>query len=426
MNNIDKFSISAIFTNDIHAVNLQESLNKAEGIFKTFDTADQNTKETMIVHLSTAYKELQAMRTGTEKIPNGSANIAARIFYLYGKCLYNGDMQASRRMFELSLTLTLFSLKELNADAIPNLPTIDLKDLPARFPSASRDFQPLDDYIARHSADSLAEIFYKQGDEKAFDIAMTFRWLGATYQNITDFKKEEYYPLFEKIYAICTKTWEKINTPDSLWEAGSLLYNTGRFMHYLKHPDDIKGALETLKGVEPYLKAEGEDSLRAKQLRAQIHNITSVEYAKVPTNTTEEKQASLQYQYDEVSRANEIISSDTRFNHFLQKNMLHNKAVIASDCIKEGLSVVDMDVLNGWFADILSYMETEKYNNYYFAGWLKNVANFELQQNNLQAAKQHIEKAEEVAEMYPSSTAEILKKIADVKNKILEASNIIS
>lgn len=398
---------------------VKESLDKAEELFKDFTTADQATKETMIGHLSTSYSKLQSLRVGKETIPSGFESTAARIFYLYGKCLYNGDMQASRRLFELSLTVTFVELKEIKADAIPDLPT-DLQSIPSRFSDDGHDFQPLEDFIALNSTDTLAEIIYLQGNEKAFDIAMTFRWLGATYQNITDFHKLDYLPLFQKIYGTVCKTWERIGTQDSLWEVGQIIYNTHRFLHHLEHPNDTAGAINTLKALVPYLKAEG-DSLRAKHLRAQIHNIMAVEISKLPATTLKAKQDLLRFQFEQVSKAVNIITSDPRFDRFLQAMMIHNQASRALACLKEGIPVVEVSTLKGWIDRTIAFMETEKYNHYYFSTFLRTAANFESYQHNWKAALQLLDKSEEVAKMYPSSCTADLPIIAKAKQEVFEA-----
>lgn len=406
-------------TSQPHYVALKDSLSKAEEIFKEFPNANQTSKDTMVKYLSTAYRDLQTMRSETEKIPSQLETIAARIFFLYGKCLYNGNMQASRRMFELSLAVEFVGLKILKNDALPVLPSTDLESIPASFPAESQALQQWDEFVASTPVDAFTSTICQQDKETAFDIAMTFRWLGATYQNLDHFNKPEYLPLFQKIYAVATKVWEKIGSKDSLWEVAQILYNTQRFVHYLKSPEDVLGALETLKAIEPYLKAEG-DSLRAKQLQAQIHNITAVESSKIPVMTKEEKQAMLVFQYQEISKAEAICSGDPRFDIFLKKLFIHNKASRAIACAQEGIPVAEINEIKIWIDDLLAYMENEKYNHYYFFIFLKTAAKFEAFQHHWEAALKHLDQSELVANMYLDSCKNDLPLIHKTRLEILQ------
>lgn len=257
----------------VSSIAAQTQLAKAEEIFKTCSLDSQATKENMIEHLNSAYHSLQSMRKLHEDLPEGYENVASRIFYLYGKCLYGENMHTSRCMFELALTTQLVHLKVLDSSVLPKL-SHNLQNTPVD--ADTKGFEPLQEYLEKTSQEEIVDYAQKLGQYNAFNFAASLRWMGATYQSNSRCNTPIYKPLYEKAYGSASKIWDAIAPLGDLqwkidchWEIAQMIYHTAPFRHYLQNPYDDKGALETLKSVEPYLAAEGNTS-RVQELRTQI------------------------------------------------------------------------------------------------------------------------------------------------------------
>jgi hypothetical protein len=404
-------------------INFNLHLAKAETTYQTLSLDVQENKEALVYNLSEAYKSLQTIKSNHEQISNDLKNKISRIFFLYGKSLYGGNMQDTRRMFELAFTAQLFSLNAFNKHVIPNL-TENLQDLPKQFPADYSSSSHMHDFLMSTSDDNLVSIAQKEGKEHAFNIAATLRWAGATYQNIDSFCTKEHAPLFEKVYGVASKIWEDIALKgdeswkkDCHWEIVQIIYNTERFRHYLQNPNDVKGALEKLQKIEPYLAAEG-NTLRAQQLRAQIHNIKGIDISKLITTDPQEKLENLKSSYESTAKAEEIAASTPEFNPFIRIMFLSNKATRALTCLKEGSPVADINEIRGWFNQVLTAIEKEKYNHYYHAFFLINAAKCEIHDQAWEKAHEILNKAEEIANMYPDSSAEANKATQELRLQI--------
>lgn len=410
----------------INYAELKNALNEAEKIYQSPSMSTQVSKEAMLQHLSNAYRSFQEIKGRCQHIPSDLENEASRIFFLYGKCLYGGDMQASRRMFELSLTIQFIGLKTLNQAVVPPLLSDNLESLPKQFPTDTKTLDPLKDLLINTPRSVIVDTAKTQSKESAFHFAATMRWLGATYQNIDSFRGKENAPLFDKVYGVASDVWKEIALQgddqwkkDCHWEVAQIIYNTERFRHYLKHPDDVKGALDTLKGVEPYLAAEG-NSLRAQQLRAQIQNITAREIATLSPADPKEKLENLKLCYEAFSKAEQIAASTPEFDPFLRILFLNNKAAQALECLEQGCPVASIDEVRGWMNQVVETVEKEKYNHAYHAGFMANAARCEIYEQRWDNALSYLSKAESITDMYPDSSAETKKKIETTRLKLFQ------
>lgn len=414
-------SSNAIPMPQSHCPEINNALAAAEVVFKNFDTASQEEKQKMQHHLGEAYKAFHneyVKEKGKLSLPLEQQ--AARIFYLYGILLYGGDMVKAKKLFCLSLALQLGHTLErarvrtfvpkphlTPCNTLEGLLTLDL----GITLSVSHEL------LTDSSNEELAKMVLTKNtiQQEAFVFAETMFWVGATYQNIDQYKT--ILPLFEKYFGLPKLLFAKIDTPESRWKVADIIYNTGRHIHLLKHPGDIQGALATLDEVTPYLDAEGQ-SLRAQVKRAQIHNITAIEWSKkVPQSDTEKKQF-LELQYRETLKALKIAESTPQFYSFLKIVFTNNAARIALNCLNAQISVTDIPQIDKWMAIVMKDMEKSNFDHYYHASFVLNAARIEIYKNNKQKAKDLLDHAEVIAKKYPESTKATMEGIAAERKKL--------
>lgn len=392
---------------------LTESLGQAEAIFKRFDTASPSDKKLMSEQLSVAYRMLHLTSKNHDKLSPKLEQTAARICYLYGRSLYGGDMESSRQMFQLSLHIQMIGSRALNSPTALFNSCINLEELPKRLAENPELFNPLDRYLMTAAVDIVvADVSYKS--RQPFSVAENLRWLGHTYQNITKYRTSEHTPRFEKIYNTAKAILVKINTKDSRWEIGQIIYNTARFIHLLKHPTDVQGALATLKTVLPFLEEEGE-SLRALKLRAQIHNITMIELGKITPKTPEEKAAILKQKYDEVTKAFDLLNGT---GDPLVTMFMSNRARCALDCLQAGIKVPSIETITDWSSTVLGVIKEQGYDHYYHASYLITAARIAMHNGDKAAAEAHLDQAEVVNRKFPDSSKDYQDQVEALRKEI--------
>lgn len=398
------------------------SIAVAEAAFKEYGIGTKAQKDNLIGHLVVAYRELHFLvgQEGSSVMSPRLRETAAKIFYLYGRCLYGGNFEASRQMFQAALAVQLVGAKVLNAKILSSLlGTGELEDLPAYLSNRPDAFKRLDKLLDSNPVDELAEMVPKTDREQAFSIAMSLKWLGFSCQNITVFKTKANLERFETIYGFAKKILVRLDTADSRWEVGQILYNTGRFIHYLRTPDDVAGAVATLKEVFPYLEAEGKTA-RAQGLRAQIHNISSIEFGKIKPKDEAERRGQLKRQYEEIAKASEIAEKTAGFDPFLKTMFLNNKARAAFECIEAGDPVATIEEVDRWIREVLETIAKEEYNHSYHAIYLLSAAKFESKRGNKAKALEYLALSERVNLKFAASNQDIQEKVEALRKTLTE------
>lgn len=395
------------------AAQIAPAMKLGEAIYGKFETATDSDKETLKAYLGSVYSDLHLRYFKANTVlPKALEKTAARMFFLMGRCLYGGNMVASQRMFQLSVTI-------LGNDVfkVPSLRHCDqLKNLPQTLDN-SPEFDQMDKFIMGTSAADLVERVSKMSYERAFALADSIRQVGATYQNIDSFKSD--LPRFEKYFGVPKAVFAKLDTPDSRWEVADLIYNTGRLIHYLGNPGDVQGALQTLDEMLPYLEKEG-DTLRAQVKRAQIHNITAIEMNKIQPRDAQHKQAILKSQYASMSKASEIASVTPGFNAFLKIMFLNNKARSALDCAEAGVAVATDKEIGQWFEEVLTTIKSENYNHYYHGAFVSSAARLAIREKRKQDALALLDLAQTINAKYPASSADLQKRVDDLRKEALK------
>lgn len=411
---------------------LNLSLSCAEKLFKKISTATPEEKEFLGNHLKESYFQLcQLCKLNKDQIPKDLHETAARLFYLYGRIVYGGDMEQSSQMFQLSLTLQLVKLNVLDDKVLPRLTKCDrLALLPETLTNERSAFKQLNDILTTTTEKELITYMQNQGNEKAFITADTLRHLGYTWQNHDDYDKPENLELFKKIYGSAKQVFINIDTQDSHWEVAQIIYNTARYLILLKDEKNIKGAMEALKELVPYLEKEGK-SLRAQVLRAQIHNITMINYSKIIPQSKEEHLENLQTQYKEMLSAMEISENTPDFNAFLKTMFRNNRSRLGLELLEAGKPVETIEQIEDWmvkntneYKGVLKTIEEANYDHYYHCGYVCNAARIALHKSLtsstfefLDQAQIYLDLALKIANKYPNNNAEDLKKIKSLNER---------
>ncbi|MBA3958156.1 MAG: hypothetical protein H0X51_07175 [Parachlamydiaceae bacterium] len=380
---------------------------------ENFDSLKHDDKEGIKKSIQTAYVSLIALKSSSS---DGTHELAARIFYLYARCVYGSKFERTRSLCELSLGCQLVALKAIKATDLPDFTQCaKLEDLPEW---VAKQKESAADNFLMNNTEELTKLAVFQKPEQAFLTAMTLRWLGAAYHNISTYKKAEYSKRFENIYGTAEKIFHAIYTDKSL--AGSkiadaalwngiieLVYNTNRFRYYLANDalskpskEHIQGALKTLEPLQTYLT---EDSERAVQKRAQIQNITRIEWSQLYPSDLAAREKFLQEnpqipqeQYKAMCEACALMDSLSG-RIFLKTMFKNNKAAVAMSCLQAGTQVMKLEDLKKLMASVLEDITKEKFDHDYHVIFLRNAARLEFLCGNPKGTFTHLQKAKEIA-----------------------------
>lgn len=408
---------------------LTSFMSQSEALFKNLSIATPEEKSILCSSLHESYNELhQLCKLNHNQLPKDLHQTAARLFYLYGRVVYGGDMEKSSQMFQLSLTLQFVELNALDSNVLPCLTKCEkLALLPETLTNDRSTFKRFNDIISTKSEKELTWLMQNQDEKNAFITADTLRHLGYAWQNHDDYDKIENLALFEKIYGSAKQVFIGIDTQDSHWEVAQIIYNTARYLIFLKDEKNIKGAMDALKELVPYLEKEGK-SLRAQILRAQIHNITMINYSKIIPQNKEEHLEILQIQYKEMLSAMEISENTTDFNAFLKTMFRNNRVRLALELMQAQAPIETLEKIDERMAEVLETIEKTGYDNVYYCGYVCNAARIELYRaessknaESLDKAFHYLELATSIANKYPSNNTDYLKAINMLKaSKALE------
>lgn len=401
----------------------------AETMYKEFGSISSSEKEGMHKSLCEAYKlytELAALPE-TERLPNAD-NQLARLLFLEGRYLYGGPFLEASHLFNVALLL------QLQGEGTNTLLTDDFrKDL-----ASAPDLETLIKTLAkRHESGTLPKLdvwldrnTLKLTDkpELALQVGIGMRWLGHCYQNVKDTNQRTpqniarfrciYGDVHEILKPIAESTGKPIHK-EANWELAELHYNTDRFMHWMEHPEDTKGAVKCLEKVIPYLNIEG-DTPRAHRLNAQIRNILAIEGAKERSEDPSKVEGYLALTktcFDNVSKACSLAEKDG-FDRFLKHMFLNNRAAFALDSLERGTQLAEMDAIAIWSKQAVDYARTENFNHVYHSTFLTCAARVAMQKNEFETAKRLLEEAVGVCTKFPNSSTDTLTKIEALKQKL--------
>lgn len=428
--------------------NLTQLMQQAEGIFENFDTATPAEQNKMAATLSEAFLRITESSKEQTLSPD-LADHTARLLYLYGRYIYDGEKEQARQIFQLSLAIQCVGFKALKLDSLPSFTKCTkLEDLPKWLVDQKTTIDDLDKLLLSDDTESLAKAAAALGEKTAIQTAQTLTYLGFTYQNITKYQAnlenqkihQENFHRFQCIYGLALKILTPIKSIDSRWEECNIHYNTDRFLYNFHATDTVRkteahvsGAIALLDNIKEYTLAEP-DSIRSRVRQAQIFNIKSVELANVertaPTSTTGPEglvalrtykllQAQDLYnQYSFLCKAVNIAEDTKNFPFFFKMLFQHNRARTSLECIKFGLPVVTLEKLGEWYKTLLTEMEDLHYNHTYHPYFLKAAAVYFNHIKNYTSALETVKKAIEVNNQFLSSNDDFVEPLATIQKQI--------
>lgn len=397
-------------------------LNNADAIYNSGNLNNTN-KQAILRELDVAYRAMAQLYTRNQQ-PADFNEKATKLFFLAGKCYYNADMVKSLHSFQAAVFMSFTKLgiiEDRGQSRIWAHASID--EYLRGFQSEPLGmFTDLDTLVCHSTSTFLLE---KIPPEKLLEIGRLFQNWGACCQNIAVFREAnpENTNRFKGVYGFAKTCFEQFAhqthdaalRKDARWEVASLLYNTGRFLHYLEYPGDVQGAMATLNQMLPFLEDEGL-SVRAQVKRAQVHNITMIETNKLAEKETVEdtKRAMKAKCYDEVCKAVSIAEATSGFDDFLKHMFYNNKASFALE-----IGVTDYEMIGQCVQKATAYARSEKLNDVYYATYFINAAKLSQRQGNVREALEHLETADQICREYANEGADLQAKVKKLKDELL-------
>lgn len=391
-----------------------EPLKLSEQIFKNFSIATESDKQQIITYLDKAYVALHAA-SHEGVIPNSLFKEAAQLFFIYGRIMHAKDWNACASLLLLSIGVRLAVLNQIDQKDLPSLKSCG--DISSLIPWLKDQLEPIHRRLIGTASEVFVAQITPQNSDQWFAIAEALRWYAGAKQNMDEFALPINLNWFEKMNGLARDIWARIDTQDSHWWIGQLIYNTGPFLYDLKHPDTegqlehIQGSLATLKELPHYLEREA-GSVRAQELRAQIKNIKWVEYRDFiqDCDGPEKKRELLQSAFEDISEARALAEKTEGFNPFLKLLFLHNRMHCATLCVKAGAEVAPIEEMEQWVDELLTTMERENYNHIYHFGFILNVMRFYILQKNREKTATSLALAQRLLKKYPQEA----DKLADL------------
>ena len=168
------------------------------------------------------------------------------------------DWKACASLLLLSLGVQLSLLNQVDQGKLPSLKSCgNMEELIALLNSQAGLLGPFEQMVLTTPAETIIHQFTPQNSAAWSLVAETLRFFAGAKQNMDDFAVPENVEWFAKTNGLARQIWEKIDTQDSRWWVGQLIYNTGRFMYDLGHPktegqlEHIQGSLATLDALTP-------------------------------------------------------------------------------------------------------------------------------------------------------------------------------
>lgn len=397
---------------------IQANMHYAEETFAKLGSANEAEKLWMGANLIAAWNELASIRKeGLQTCADQSSQLA-RIALMRGKTFWaKEDMEISRQIFSLSLMCALARSEQLAA--LPGIDENGLEELIKRLAVDPTAFASLEDELASAvQSDAIIREALDLGPEAAMAAASAARDLGGVYQNHTSYKladedseavKERKIQLCEHAIGIADQLWEKIGTEEASWLQLTSKYNTGPYLHGLRHPDDVEGKAAIYRDVLARLEAleqRGNKEVKLFQQRAQCYNMLAILLSE--TLPDAERYALISKSADAA-----LEHAGKGFDLFLSRMFPQNRASFAFQCLQKGAPIegVTIEMIDQWHDQVQENCAEGGYSHFYDAIFCLNAAKAAQYRGDKEKCERLLAKAEEVCGKHPNSTADILAKI---------------
>ncbi|MFN4175119.1 MAG: hypothetical protein ACK4HV_08470, partial [Parachlamydiaceae bacterium] len=176
--------------------------------------------------------------------------------YLYGRCIYGKDYALSAVTLRLSLEWQIEESTRFTHYASFS----DIKREPF-------NFEKIDDLLSKVKEPDMMLI-------------LTLKWYAFACMNSREVGNASQLPRFENLYSTIKSFCARLNTKDSNWEIGQIIYNSRPICGW-KKPEDYEAQLAWIKAAEPYIELEGQTE-RARTFRAQLLSMESNLLSRLP------------------------------------------------------------------------------------------------------------------------------------------------
>ncbi len=424
-----------------------------------FDLSSPDVKARLLDHLDLEYAELcKLVPQNGVPLSSQMKAIAGTIFYLYGRCCYGGDMVASKQPLILALGLMLKHPRELVQDEASDVLRTVLTSHKTLFKAAdalgtsqaqgsdvAQRVLAIGEKLNQVDQTILTNLVNAMDPPSAFEAALAFRWLGATWHNLDGTNQD--HDRLKKVYDVAEAVARHLMDHNpredhyDLWLVADIIYNTRRGLHAMKNgQEDVLGQLATLEELQTFLSAYPETPKKG-ELEAQTHNIKGVllrDFNDYSTSSTDAKRNALldQYgktalerlriRYKEVVQASECADQTPGFNPFLQIMFANNKLTLGLLLKKTDPSFeLAVEAAIAWHERVTKTIEAVDYphaddatiktkGHYYHAVFCQTAAKYEAVYGNPDGVKKWLELGVLICQKFPQSATKTFNEIEDL------------
>ncbi len=342
------------------------------------------------------YQKIKLIKTKSEELDRYVAVICGE----YAQVFYGNDYTTSKKLRLEILGVQLFKMVDADLTSYDSLK--DWKDK-----ICSRTGVPaLEGILATIDPKAVLEMLGSYSDEHKFEIAMTFRWLGACYHNTSPYKDDlkTYGNLFFAVYGATEEILKLIENKNDKYkiELTELYYNTNYFLHLIKNPLDDKGAAQCFMDI---LKRDNSLSMQARVFNWQA--ILSKDPMKklFNINLVIEIRKQITEKDPSFGMASLYANAKNNYANIVVKYKITDKFDVAEALLKEAIAFV--------------VKEDEKNNDHsYFGMYYITYAKLKLVQSDITAALNHINEAIKRLTKHQESSADILKEASFFKSAL--------
>ncbi len=333
---------------------LHEELLRLQDCFKKGAATDEE-KSQIFTFLNFHFEELKR-----------SEPLMSLALYTYGRCIYGKDYTLAAITLRLSLEWQI----EKGTKFLHYNSFADMK-------RETFDFEKIDKLLDKVNTPDMMLIH-------------TLKWYAFACMNSNEVGNASQLKRFENLYAKIRTFCASLNTSDSVWEIGQIIYNSRPLCGW-KKPNDWDSQLAWIKEAEYCLKIEG-NTAKARTFQAQLFSMESNLLSRMPQSGD-----LFNRQLELARRAYKTSQETPDFDPFLQLKFLNDLATLLNKAYmskKEGISKEEILSL---FKQLVPQVLEAKNPHEYHIIYLRNAADFESTIGNDDQSVMLYKKAAEIA-----------------------------